>query len=414
MEPLVALLSLALAGGIAQGPQTADPLTEERFLVAALGAGADQAVVAAASLDVGERRAALAAAGLTNAPEIALGAEDPGGDDQEIELALGWQPSRRVRRRLELAAARAELEAAEAIRDRQVALLRLDARESFAVWAVAVERLRSLDAEADLLAEATRRLGERVRLGEAAGLDHRRLRLAAVEVDARRAVARADAARAAARAAVWAPEVVSSTVTPALPELPAAGDLDHAEGDTPTVRALEAWLRATDAERRLADLRAELPALSAGWKQVDAGVDGSQSVPIVGLSWTVPLADRQAVRAEAAESRRAALDSQLSLVRHRAEAETRGATRAYEELRRAALRAAEEIGIAAEATEAARLAFELGEADLTTLLDTVRAATAARVAATELHGSALEASRELERIRLIADVTDVTAPGVLP
>jgi len=92
MEPLAALLSLALAGGLAQSPHTADRLTEERFLAAL----SNEAVIAAASREVGERRAALAAAGLYDDPEIALGAEDPGGDDQEIELTAGCGTSRPV------------------------------------------------------------------------------------------------------------------------------------------------------------------------------------------------------------------------------------------------------------------------------------------------------------------------------
>lgn len=426
MEPLAALLSLALAGGVLQGPQTAEPLTEERFLAAAFGDGADRAVVAAASLDVGERRADLAASRLRDDPQIAFAGEDPGGDDSELELTVGWRPERPARRRLELDAARAEVEAAEASRDLELALARLEARGSFATWAVAFERLQALDSEAELLTEMTRRLGERVRQGEAAGLDLRRLRLAAVEVDARRAVARAEAARSAAQASVWAPEVVpvpspsAGRVAPALPDLPDLAGLvppgdPPADADTPTVRSLEALVRAAEAERRLADLRTELPELVAGWKQVE-GPEGSAGVPVIGLAWRVPLADRRTVARERADSRLDVLEARLELARRRGEAEGRGARSAYDELRRATGAADAALEMAPEATEAVRLAFELGETDLTSLLDTVRAATAARLAAADLHGSALEALREVERIRLLgaAPPSPTTTPNTDP
>jgi hypothetical protein len=50
------------------------------------------------------------------------------------------------------------------------------------------------------------------------------------------------------------------------------------------------------------------------------------------------------------------------------------------------------------AVEAATAAFRLGEMDLTGLLETLRSATAADLAALALHEAALAAGRELSRV----------------
>ncbi|HYO16648.1 MAG TPA: TolC family protein, partial [Thermoanaerobaculia bacterium] len=111
---------------------------------------------------------------------------------------------------------------------------------------------------------------------------------------------------------------------------------------------------------------------------------------------TVPLFDRRQADRLEAEARLSTARVELELARARAAAERAGALAAYDRLRTEAIeagRAAAEIG---DLLAGAAAAYQLGESGLTDLLDTLRAALAARITALEVREAALAAQRDLE------------------
>lgn len=404
MRPLVLLLlAVSAAGATAESgdPEIGSvPITEEEFL-APFGDGSP--AVAALVEDLEARRADLAAARLLDDPAVVIERENVERQAAETGLSVSWQPPRPDRRRLALGAAQAELAAAEAELAFSRELLRLELREAFAAWAVAAARLGPLERELEVLRELTRRAERRAEAGEGSGLDHRRLLLASAEAETRVAIAQADLALAEAEARAWRPELPVAS-EPVLPPLPPAG-LPAAEGRMhPRVAALEAELRAAELEAALARKVWDLPALAAGWKWIEAtgaaeAGDATYGGPTIGLSWSVPLFDRGAPERLRVGARADALEARRFLLRRRLQAEGAGLAAAYAVLRRAALDSAGPLAAAEPAVDAAQLAFRLGEADLTTLLETIRNATAAKLAAVDTHERALEALREIERVR---------------
>ncbi|HKI01299.1 MAG TPA: hypothetical protein VKK31_04920, partial [Thermoanaerobaculia bacterium] len=84
------------------------------------------------------------------------------------------------------------------------------------------------------------------------------------------------------------------------------------------------------------------------------------------------------------------------LARIRAEAERTGALAAYDLLRAEAARAGQAAEETKELLAGAAASYQLGESGLTDLLDTLRAALAARITALEVREAALAAHRDLE------------------
>jgi hypothetical protein len=175
VAPLLALLVLAAGSPIAaQAPdrdldQVGVPITEEEFL-APFGEGS--AAFRALSGELGARRADLAAARLLDDPTLSAGREEADGST-ESELTVAWRPPRPDRRRLAVAAAEADLAAAEAGRDASLVLLRLELRSAYAAWAVAARRVEHLEAAGNLHAERSG-FYEARRHAEGRALRHRR------------------------------------------------------------------------------------------------------------------------------------------------------------------------------------------------------------------------------------------------
>jgi hypothetical protein len=224
--------------------------------------------------------------------------------------------------------------------------------------------------------------------------------------------ARAERASAEAAARAWRPDLPPGSA-PVLPPLsaPSAPDTSRPAAH-PTLASLESAARAAELRERLAGKFLDLPELVAGWKWVDpgpspGGAPGERAEtaggPVIGLAWSVPLFDRGEAARLRAGAEREALEARLDLAERRLAAEAEGARAAYEELRRAAGVADAALSAAEPAVEAATLAFRLGEADLTTLLETVRSAAATRLAALEIHAEALAAGRELDRLLASTD-----------
>lgn len=384
---IVLLLLLAPTAALAQ---EAPILTEADFLAAVTG---DHPAAIALG---GEREIAAAevvrASQLPN-PVIEASVEEPGGAAREQTAGVTWTPPLDGRRALRREVAERGLAAAESRVEAARFRLRLDLRAVYAEWASAWERRDLLAAHLGRVGELAERARARARAGEIPGLAARRFTVE--ESQARAEVGRAEARLASARAALaaWSPGIPQDARPARVPLPPVAGALPDV-ARRPDLAAREREVERAEAARRLSARIFEAPALGLGWKRIEDR--GTASGPVVSAGWTVPLFDRRQADRREAEARLSTARADLELARLRARAEGAGALAAYGRLRDEAAesdRAAEDTG---GLLAGASAAYQLGESGLTDLLDTLRAALAARITALEIREAALAAQRHLE------------------
>lgn len=385
---IVLFLLLAPTALVAQEAPT---LTEEEFLAAVTG---DHPAAVALT---GEREIAAAEAiraSLLPNPAIEASVEEPDGAARETTAGVTWTPPFDGRRTLRREAAEKGLAAAESRLEAARLRLRLDLREAYAEWALTWERRELLAAHLARVGELAERARARAASGEIPGLAARRFILE--EAQARADLGRAEAGLAAARSALaaWYPGIPRDA-RPAAPPLPPATGAVPDLASRPDLAAREREVERAEAVRRLSERVFEAPALGLGWKRIeDRSADASG--PVVSAGWTVPLFDRRQADRLEAEARLSTARVELELARARAAAERAGALAAYDRLRTEAIeagRASAEIG---DLLAGAAAAYQLGESGLTDLLDTLRAALAARITALEVREAALAAQRDLE------------------
>ena len=387
----VRIAFLLLLAPAALGAQGVSSLTEKDFLAAVAG---DHPAAAALA---GERD--LAAAEVTRAsllpnPVIAATVEEPDGAPRETTAEVTWTPPLDGRRALRREVAERGLNAAESRLEAARLRLRRDLRAMYAGWVFAWERRELLAAHlarVDGLAEKAR---ARARAGEIPGLAARRFTLE--EAQARADLGRAEALLATARAevAAWYP-ALPPEARPAAPPLPPAPAAAPDLASRPDLAAREREVERAAALRRLSDRIFEAPALGLGWKRIeDRSVEASG--PVISAGWTVPLFDRRQADRREAEARLSTSRAELELARIRAQAERAGALAAYDRLRAEAAEADRAAAETGDLLTGATAAYQLGESGLTDLLDTLRAALAARITAVEVREAALAAQRDLE------------------
>ncbi|MDA8016913.1 MAG: hypothetical protein MPN21_05635, partial [Thermoanaerobaculia bacterium] len=282
---LAAVLTTGWTGSLAATPPTdprvvtsekkrVDPgeaatweITEREFLAPLLEASS--LAVLSLSKEVGALQAELALARIVEQPELDAAREDLGNEGTETEMTLSWRPPRPDRKRLEVEAASERLTGADASFERSLLELQLELRRIYADWAIATARLDILDTEAALLGEMTVRLRKRAEVGEASGLQARRLGLAELDARARAALGRSDLGVILGEVGAWRPDLIQSraAVRPVLPELNQAPETDA--GPHPEVAALEAELRAAELSVEMADKVATMPSFVVGWKRVE-------------------------------------------------------------------------------------------------------------------------------------------------
>jgi outer membrane protein TolC len=391
MRATHAAFAAALLVSSGLGAQNGTRLTEDRVLATLT---ADHPAVAALRRELGEAEAELVRARTLANPELGVTHEAP-GDAEQIDLTLSWQLPHPGRRRLGTAAAEAGVAAARARLTAAESALRLSLRESYATWATAAATAERLETHAIRLDALAGRERQRAEAGEAAGLDARRLGLAASA--ARTELARARAARAAAEASLraWAPDLPAGA-TPELPPLPSP-TAAAASAEPPRLVALRAELDAARLAEQLAGRTLEMPSVTGGWQRQEspgAQADG----PILGVAWPLPLLDRRRAERLAARSRVEAATAELAMAEREVAAAREAAAASYQELHAAALAARETAELAPAALSAALAAFEAGEAPLTDLLETLDATHDAKLAAVELLAEALAAQRRLESL----------------
>lgn len=379
----------AVVLAIAAAPSTsAQGLTEDRFLEEALAnhprVAAAQAGLAAAA---GQRRQA----GVLANPELSWEREDPDAAARQDTWSLSWRlPFDGRRHRL------AEADAAVATSQAEIDATRLDTRlelrELFAAWYVASEREDVLRDHLD----TTRRLAEwlraRAEQGEAAGVEALRLELE-VEIIARQlAAVSAEAEARRASAAAWT-DLVSDGTRPERPALaPPPTSVDLA--DRPDLVALEQRVVEAEARQRLSTRLLAPPEIKVGWLELR---DASQSFdgPVVGVSWPVPVFDRnQGTRDVAA----AEVDRSRALAeaaRRRAQEHANGALAAYAKLYSPSS-PSRSPSSSDQVVDSVLAAFDAGEADLTDVIDSLRTTVDVQLARLDSLATALAAGRELE------------------
>lgn len=342
---------------------------------------------------VGEAEAAVARARALSNPELAFGVEAPRDLSTQTTLSVAWSPPLDGRRGLRIDAAEAALSAARL--DLLAAELRLRAeiRAAYAGWSVAHRRRELLAAQLAVVERIARHVRDRANSGEASGLSARRVELAVGEERAE--LARTESTLARARAAVRAlyPQLPANA-RPAFSALPATtSGIDSSA--RPDVQARLQDVRRSEFDAREARRFLAFPALELGWQRLEqAGLEWSG--PVYGFAWTIPLFDRRQGDRLASERRLDVARAQSELAARRSTAEAEAAEAAYAVLRDAASAAADSFGDADTLVQSVTAAYDLGEADTTDLLETVRSVLRARLTALDLYADAMAAHRALE------------------
>jgi cobalt-zinc-cadmium efflux system outer membrane protein len=307
------------------------------------------------------------------------------------------------RRRFEMRAASALVEAATSRAEDSVRRFRADLRLAFTdLWAAQARELE-LARSRDQLRQLAGVLGRRESEGESAGFDRLRAEREVIDVEADRAAAAAERAQArGVLASFFAVPATSDVIEAVRPDpstaaVPAVDELmAQAERTRGDFLALQRDLEASSFMEEAADRRrVPEPELVAGTKSSNAGTGDLGSILSVHVS--VPLFDRgaperAAARARAAQARAEAEALRLSvrtqIVAWRtALIERRAVASQY---RAASTQAAEQVGKIAE------VSYEAGEGTILELLDAYRTTSTARVRQAQLDAAVREAEIELE------------------
>lgn len=381
------VFALILGVGVASAQEG---ITEDAFL---RELSPDHPARVALRVLVGDAEAAVKRARALDNPELAFGVEAPQGLSTQTTWALAWSPPLDGRRGLRVDAAESALEAVRFDLASAELRLRAEARAAYADWSVAHSRRELLAAQLAVHERIARHVRARADAGEASGLSARRVELAVGEEFAE--LGRTEAMLARARAAVCAlyPQLPTDA-RPVLPALPAA--TTRIDPSTrPDVRARLEEVRKSEFDAREGRRFVAFPTLELGWQRFEQS--GLQwSGPVYGFAWTIPLFDRRQGDRLASARRQDAAKASAEIATRRSIADAEGAERAYTVLRGAAMTAADSVEDGDSLVESATAAYDLGEADTTDLLETLRSVLRARLTALELQADALAAHRALE------------------
>lgn len=383
------LVALAVSAWAA-GALAATPLSESEFLARAI----EQPVVRAA-LEVPVRSAMAEARGALTweNPIVGVERESLVDDGSQTTWSVSWRPPLDPRRWPLRDASRAAIEGAEQGQAWWALELRAELRRAYADWALAAERARVSVDLLDRVRGLTAVLSERTRAGEESGLALRRLRLAAVELEAQAGSASAAFARAASDARVRI--AAAETYEPTLPPLPEPAQPQPGGAHHPLLATRRMEVEEAEHRERASRRYLSFPEVSVGFRRVREASSAWDGLVLAG-SVPLPLFDRrQADRVEAQgglTSARARLDREMA----RIDARRLAADETYRDLREAAVSARTVIAESEAVIESATARFRMGEGDLTELLETLRGVLSSRLAWLDLYENALEAHRELE------------------
>jgi cobalt-zinc-cadmium efflux system outer membrane protein len=391
----------AVAAGLmpaGAGAQTVT-LTESEAL-AQLGAGSPRVQAARASIDIA--RADLLAAGRWPNPRVTFNREAVAGVAENMVMVAQPLPVS-GRRRLDVSAAMARVEASSLRAEDRIRRLRTDLRLAYTdLWA-AQERERELSRSRDRLNELAGILGRRERAGDAAGFDRLRAEREVLDVDAARALAASERGQAQAMLTSFfaAPRdaTVIVAVRPAAPpaNLPSVDELmaraETSRGD------LVAWNHDVDAAAFAVEAAARRnvpePEVVAGTKTSNAA--GGDVGGIISVHVAVPLFDRARPERAAAQARGRQARAEADVLRQTIRAQIAAWRAALVERRQIAERHRAALSPGTDQIERiAQVSYEAGERGVLELLDAYRTASAARVRQAELDAAVREAEVELE------------------
>ena len=372
----------------------------ERAALEQLSAESSRVQAARAGVDIA-RADILAAARWPN-PRATFNREAVAGVAENMLMVSQVLPVT-GRRRLDVSAATARVEASSLRADNQIRRVRADLRLAFTdLWA-AQERERELARSRDRLAELAGILGRREAAGEAAGFDRLRAEREVFDMDASRAMAAGERARAQAMLASFmatprdAAAIEAVRPAAAGAALPAVDELmARAETSRGDLVALARDLDAAAFAERAAGRRAlPEPEVVAGTKTSNAA--GGDTGSIVSVHVSLPLFDRARPERAAAQARGRQARAEADVLRQTIRAQIaawRAAVierRAIAERHRAALDAG-----TAQIERIAQVSYEAGERGILELLDAYRTGSAARIRQAELDAAVREAEIELE------------------
>ncbi len=365
-----------------------------------LGAESPRVQAARAGVDIA-RADTLAAARWPN-PRATFNRESVAGVAENMLMVSQVLPVT-GRRRLDMSAATARVEASSLRADDQIRRVRADLRLAFTdVW-TAQERERELGRSRDRLADLAAILGKREAAGDAAGFDRLRAEREVFDLDASRAMAATERAHAQAMLtsfmATPRDAAVIEAVRPAaaLAALPTVDELvARAETSRGSLVALARDLDAAAFAERAAGRRAiPEPEVVAGTKS--SNVAGGDTGSIVSVHVSLPLFDRARPERAAAQARGRQARAEADVLRQAIRAQIaawRAAVierRAIAERHRAALEAG-----TAQIERIAQVSYDAGERGILELLDAYRTGSAARIRQAELDAAVREAEIELE------------------
>jgi cobalt-zinc-cadmium efflux system outer membrane protein len=374
-------------------------LTESEIL-AQLGRESPRVQAARAVVDV-VRADILAAARWPN-PRVTFNREAVAGIAEEMLMVSQALPIT-GRRRLDVRAATARVEASSYRAEDQVRRVRADLRLAFTdLWA-AQEREQELARSRDRLDELAGILGKREAAGEAAGFDRLRAEREVLDTEASRAVATTERAQAQAILTSFLAAPREAAVIEAV--RPAAQTATVPTVDELMVRAetsrgaLVALARERDAavlaERAAARRLIPEPEVVAGTKTSNAA--GGDVGSIVSVHVSLPLFDRARPERAMAQARGRQARAEADVLRQTIRAQIAAWRAAVVERRVIAERhrAALDSGTA-QIERIAQVSYEAGERGILELIDAYRTGSAARIRQAELDAAVRQAEIELE------------------
>lgn len=386
---MVLAVLLALAVLSVSRAEASTPVSEASFLAAATQ---DERVLAVLAEPTLAAAAARARAGLLPNPEATFEREALSGEPRQDAWSLSWALPIDGRRGLAVRAAGAGLAAAERRHDLASLRLRADLREAYARWALAEAAAAFGARVADLAADLHRQAELQSSRGEGSLLSARRLLLAQVEVETEAARLSAELALARGRVRAWLPELAADAL-PEAPPLPPVPTDSLLWTRSPQLAEQAHAVQQAEAQAALATRFWALPELSVGRQSLA----GEAAGPVVGLSWALPLFDRNQGDRLATRAALAAARARQGLAEARLREDFAAARAAYATLRESAALAAAAGPAAERVLTAAAAMYAAGESDITDLLETLRGALSGQLAVIAARGEALRAHRELEQ-----------------
>ena len=354
---------------------------------------------ARAGVDV-MRADVLAAARLPN-PRVTYNREAVAGVSENMVMVSQPLPVT-GRRRFDVGAAMARVEASSLRAEAQIRRIRADVRLAYTDLWEAQERERELTRSRDRLNELAGILGKREAAGDAAGFDRLRADREVTDVDASRGLASADRAQAQATLASFltAPRLNSiEAVRPATtsPMLPTVDELmARAEQSRGDLLALARELDAAGFAEQAAARRAiPEPEVVAGTKTSNAV--GGDVGSILSVHVSIPLFDRARPERALAQARGRQARAEADVLRQTIRAQIASWRAAVVERRAVAERHRATLATGPGAIERiAQVSYDAGERSILELLDAFRTASTARVRQTALDAAVREAEIELE------------------